>query len=206
MSHGRAALAAITLGVCAFAPGAARAAPEWFQIDPVHTRVLFFVEHARFSRSIGLFKGVEGGFWFDEDDWSAGRVDLCLPLETLDMGDRAWTQRLMRPDFLDATRAPQACFRSTRVERLDEKRGTAHGEFRVRDVAQPGRIEFTVNDLRRYSLTLKRRIGISATATLSRGAFGITRDSTLIGDTVEIMIELEAQRADPPRPPGTTED
>jgi polyisoprenoid-binding protein YceI len=176
----------------------ASAAPEWFQIDPVHTRVLFFVEHARFARSIGWFRSVEGGLWFDPDDWSASRIELCLPVASLDMGDRAWERALLRPDFLDADRHPQACLRSSRIERIDAARGRLHGEMNLRGVAVPVAIEFTVNDLRRFSLTLKRRLGISARAVLSRAAFGIERDRTLIGDAVELIIELEAQVAPPP--------
>lgn len=195
----RLVVAILMLAAVALAPvRAANAAPEWFQIDPVHTRVLFFVEHARFARSIGWFRSVEGGLWFDPDDWTASRIELCLPVASLDMGDRAWERALLRPDFLDAGRHPQACLRSTRVERLDDRRGRLHGELSLRGVAVPVVVEFTVNDLRRFSLTLKRRLGISARAMLSRAAFGIERDRTLIGDQVELMVELEAQVASPP--------
>ncbi len=180
------------------APADARAEREWFQIDPVHTRVLFFVDHARFSRSIGLFRPVEGGLWFDADDWSNGKIELCLPLNHLDMGDRKWEDALRRRDFFDADRHPDLCFTSSRVERIDDTHGRLHGDLTVRGTRRPATFEFVVNDLRRFSLTLKRRIGISATATFSRSDFGMTRDKTLIGDAVEVIIELEAQLADPP--------
>lgn len=193
----RAGIASLLL-VALAAAGPVRAAPEWFAIDPVHTRVLFFVEHARFARSIGWFRSVEGGLWFDPDDWSGSRIELCLPVASLDMGDRDWERTLFRPDFLDAGRHPQACLRSTRVERLDDARGRLHGELSLRGVAVPVVFDFTVNDLRRFSLTLKRRLGISARALLSRAAFGIERDRTLIGDEVELLVELEAQVAPAP--------
>lgn len=176
----------------------ALAAPEYFAIDPVHTRVLFFVEHARYARSVGLFKPVEGGLWFDADDWSNGRIELCLPATSLDMGDRDWNRALLREDFFDASRHRRLCLRSTRVERLDDKRGRLHGELTIRGETQPAVFDFTLNDLRRYSLSFKRRLGISARAELSRSAFGMTRDKTLIGDAVEVLIELEAQVDDPP--------
>lgn len=189
---------AVVLALLALRPALGRAEAAWFEIDPVHTRIVFFVEHARFARSIGLFRPVEGGLWFDEADWPNGRIDLCLPLTALDMGDRGWENALRRPDFFDASRHPQMCFRSTRVERIDETRGRLHGDLSLRGTTRPVVFDFTVNDVRRFSLTLKRRLGISATARLSRSEFGMTRDKTLIGDTVEVMVELEAQRAEPP--------
>lgn len=175
-----------------------RAEPEWFQIDPVHTRVLFFVEHARFSRSLGQFRPVQGGLWFDVDDWRNSRVDVCLPVAGLDMGDADWTRAMQRPAFFDLRAHPEICLRSQRVEVIDAKRGRLHGSLAVRGVRQPVVFDFTVNDLRRFSLTMKRRLGISARAELSRSDFGMDRDRTLIGDRVEVIIELEAQVADPP--------
>lgn len=191
-------LDAFAVALMALLPSTSRAAPEWFQIDPVHTRVLFFVDHARFARSIGQFRPVEGGLWFDADDWRNSRIELCLPVTGLDMGDEAWTRAMQRPAFFDLRTHPQACLRSDRVEALDDRNGRLHGELVVRGISQPVVFEFTVNDLRRFSLTMKRRLGISARAELSRAAFGMDRDTTLIGDRVEVMIELEAQVADPP--------
>lgn len=191
-------LAFVLLASLLAAPLAAQ--PAWYRIDPVHTRVLFFVEHARFSRSIGLFRPVEGGLWFDEADWTRSRVEVCLPLTSLDMGDRAWENALRRSAFFDAGRHPAICLRSQRIERLDQRRGRLHGLLEVRGIAREVAFEFTVNDVRRFSLTRKRRMGVSATATVSRAAFGMTRDPTLIGDAVEIVIELEAEPA--PAPAG----
>lgn len=173
-------------------------APEWFAIDPVHTRVLFFVEHARFSRAIGQFRPVQGGLWFDAENWAGSRVDICLPVAGLDMGDERWTRALQQPAFFDLRGHPQVCLRSRVVEVLDGKRGRLHGELTVRGITRPVVFDFTVNDLRRFSLTMKRRLGISARAELSRAAFGMDRDPTLIGDRVEVIIELEAQAAGPP--------
>ncbi len=178
------------------APVAAQ--PQWYRIDPVHTRVLFFVEHARFARSVGMFRPVEGGVWFDRADWRNSRVELCLPLSALDMGDRRWEQALGRPDWFDAGRHPELCFRSTQVELGEPPRGRLHGIVSVRGVERPWVLDFTVNDERRFSLTLKRRLGVSATGVVSRADFGMSRDTTLVGDRVEVVIELEAQVADPP--------
>ncbi len=188
-----AALVLLLAGVAVAAP--ARAEPVYYAIDPVHTSVLFFVEHARFARSVGWFRPVQGGLWFDEEDWSNSRVELCLPLDALDMGDPAWDNTLRRGDWFDGQ---PVCFRSSQVERLDDKRGRLHGQLSVRGQERPLLIEFTVNDVRRYSLSFRRRMGVSARAELSRADFGMTRDTTLVGDKVEVLIEMEAQVADPP--------
>lgn len=171
------------------------AEPVYYEIDPVHTSVLFFVEHARFARSVGRFRPVRGGLWFDEDDWSNSRVEICLPLDALDMGDRRWESTLRRSDWFDGR---PVCFTSTAVERIDERNGRLLGDLSVRGQRQPVAIEFRVNDVRRYSLTFRRRMGVSARFDVSRSDFGMSRDPTLVGDAVEVLIELEAQVANPP--------
>ncbi|MBP6596808.1 MAG: polyisoprenoid-binding protein, partial [Arenimonas sp.] len=42
------------------AAGAASADVLPYRIDPVHTRVLFAVDHAGFSQSLGTFSGATG--------------------------------------------------------------------------------------------------------------------------------------------------
>ncbi|RBD06028.1 polyisoprenoid-binding protein, partial [Xanthomonas oryzae pv. oryzae] len=54
----------------------ATAAPERYALDPVHTRVLFAVEHAGFSKALGTVSGTSGTLIFDPDDWAAARLDV----------------------------------------------------------------------------------------------------------------------------------
>ncbi len=68
------------------AAGVVQAQAESFELDPVHTRVAFLVDHAGFSRAIGTFSGATGALHFDPDDWSTARLDVTLPLATLDIG------------------------------------------------------------------------------------------------------------------------
>ncbi|WP_038053806.1 YceI family protein [Thermomonas fusca] len=190
----RPALAALALlSACALASAGE---PMHYAIDPVHTRVMFEIDHAGFSKAIGTLSGSTGSLQFDEGDWSTAKLDVTLPMQRLDMGDSGWSASLFAPRFLDVQRYPQARFVSTRVERLQDNRGTVCGDFTLRGVTRPLCMQFKLNRIARYPLPpFRHTAGFSATATLKRSDFGITAWQSLIGDAIELRIEAELTRS-----------
>lgn len=177
----------------AFSAASISAAAE-YTIDPLHSRIMFMVDHAGFSRAIGTFSEPRGRLEFDSDDWTQAAVAVEIPLDTLQLGDADWDARMLRRDFLDLERQPVARFVSTSVEPLDERRARVHGELSLRGRSRPVTLDVTLNRLAPNPLTMRRTAGFSATATLDREAFGITAWPRLIGREVELRIEVEAQR------------
>ena len=170
----------------------AKAETRAYRLDPVHTRIAFQVSHAGFSQAIGTFSQATGRLDFDSADWTTARLDVEVPLATLDLGDADWRKRVLDRTFLDAGKHPVARFTSTRVERGAGDTGTVHGTLTLRGRSQPVALQLTLNALRRHPLTFRRTAGFSARGTLSRKAFGITAWNSVVGDTVSLMIEAEA--------------
>src|SRR5690606_33750967 len=160
-----------TLALCATA-GAGE--PPRYEIDPVHTRVVFEIDHAGFSKAIGTISGSEGILHFDPDDWSTARLDVTVPMRRLDMGDADLVASVFAPRFLDVGRYPQARFVSTRVERHDDNRGTACGELTLHGTTRPLCMELVLNRMARHPLPpFRRTVGFSARASLKRSEFGM---------------------------------
>lgn len=179
--------------VLAFA-GQAGAAAREYQLDPVHTRIAFQVDHAGLSRAIGTFSGVTGTLVFDEDDWTTATLEVAIPLERLDLGDAKWRERVLDRTFLDAGDQPMARFVSTRVEPAGEGRARVFGDLSLRGRTREVALDVTLNALKRHPLTFKRTAGFSATGTLLRQDFGMTAWSSLVGAEVSLQIEAEAIR------------
>lgn len=179
----------------AAAPIAALAAPQTWRLDPVHTRVLFAVEHAGFSQALGTVSGSEGQLLFDPDDWTGARLTVSVPLQRLDLGDAKWNKAVMAGNLLDTDRYPDARFVSTRVEAIDATHARVFGQLTLRGVTQDVELAVTVNAVKRHPMPpFRRTAGFSATTTLSRKAFGVDAWPSMIGDTVELRIEAEAVR------------
>lgn len=190
----RAWLAALLLTPLATLPAAA--APARFELDPVHTRVVFAVSHAGFSQALGAVSGSTGTLEFDPQDWNGARLEVSVPLQRLDLGDAEWNRAALAGNLLDAQRWPEARFVSTRVEALDPGRFIVHGQLTLRGVTREVPLEVRFNALKRHPLPpFRRTAGFSATAVLSRSAFGIDAWPSVIGDQVELRIEAEAVRS-----------
>jgi len=177
-------------------PAAQAFEPQTYAIDPVHTRVLFAIDHAGFSKAMGTVSGSTGTLVFDREDWSSARLDVRVPVERLDLGDPKWNDAVRAGNLLDTKRHPEAHFVSTKIEPVDADHAKVCGDLTLRGVTKPVCMDVTFNALKRHPLPpFHRTAGFSATTTISRAEFGMSAWPSVIGDTVELRIEAEAERA-----------
>ena len=176
------------------APATVFAQAARYAIDPVHTRVMFELSHAGYSQAIGTVSGSTGTLVFDPEDWNRARVEVSVPLARLDLGDDKWNRAALGRNLLDGEDHPVASFTSTRVEPVDATHASVFGTLTLRGVAREVKLDVAFNQVKRYPLPpFRRTIGFSATTTISRKAFGIDAWPTVIGDSVALRIEAEAQ-------------
>ncbi|MET1162643.1 MAG: YceI family protein [Pseudoxanthomonas sp.] len=173
----------------------ASAAEAAYELDPVHTRVMIAVEHAGFSKAIGTVSGSSGTLRFDPDDWTTAKLEVSVPLDRLDLGDAKWNQAVLARNLLNVEEFPTATFVSTRIETIDPQHASVYGTLTLHGVAKEVKLDATLNALKRHPLPpFRRTAGFSATATLSRADFGIDAWKSVIGDSVELRLEVEATR------------
>jgi polyisoprenoid-binding protein YceI len=166
-----------------------------YRLDPVHTRVLFAISHAGFSHALGTVSGSTGTLVFDPADWSTAQVTVSVPMRRVDLGDAGWNRAAGGKGLLDVSAWPVATFVSHHVEAKDPTHASVCGTLTLHGVARDTCLEVTFNQLQRLSLPPFHRVaGFSATATLSRKAFGMDAWPTLVGDEVQLRIEAEAVR------------
>ena len=173
-----------------------RAEEATYTLDPVHTRVMFSASHAGFSNPMGTISGTTGTLVFDPDDWSKARVEAKIPLQRLDLGDEKWNRAVLAKTFLDAERHPEAVFVSTKIEPIDANHATVVGTLTLRGVTRPVRLDVVLHQVKRHPMPPYRRTaGFSATGKLSRALFGINAWPSVVGDEVEIRLEVEGARS-----------
>jgi len=174
------------------------AVPARYDIDPVHTRVLFSLDHAGYSRALGTVSGSTGTITFAPGDWTHAHVDVSVPLGRLELGDDAWNRAAL--GMLDAGRHPVARFVSTRVEPIGDWTARVCGDLSLHGATRELCLDVAFNQLARYPLPpFHRVVGFSASGHLERSDFGIDSWTSLVGGTVELRIEVEARHAGPAR-------
>ncbi|HWB79615.1 MAG TPA: YceI family protein [Nannocystaceae bacterium] len=174
-------------------------ASTW-NIDPSHSSVGFAVRHLMVSKVRGRFVDWRGTFGYDENDPTKTSVDIEIDAATIETKDDKRDAHLRSADFLDAEHHPKLTFRSNGVKRIDEENFEMVGDLTIRGVTRP--VALAVE----YAGRTKDpwggdRIGFSAHTSISRKEFGLEWNvaleagGVLVGDKVEIQIELEAIRA-----------
>ncbi|MCU0756703.1 MAG: YceI family protein [Xanthomonadales bacterium] len=201
--HRLATLLSGVLGMLASLQAPAQTALPRYAADPVHSTVVFAVDHMGYSQSIGRFRVREMDLRFDPERWAESRVEAVIDIASLDLADAGWNRTMLGRRWFRAEDFAEARFRSTRVTPTGENRAEIEGELTLLGVTQPVTLQARLNRIGNNLYAGGRRwIGFSATATLSRRAFGMDADPKVVGDTVELRIEIEGPRLSRPARPG----
>ncbi len=191
-------LAAIAIGLVAMlaSAGPSRAEPRAYLIDPSHFSIVFNAMHIGYAPTWGLFLKGKGGFTFDEETRTLS--DLSVEIETASVfsNDERRDGHLRSDDFLAAEAHPTITFTMTEARAETETSGKITGDLTLRGVTRPVTLDVTLNKIGPYPFGGTYVLGISASTVLKRSEFGSTYalDGGLVGDEVEIRIDLEAIR------------
>jgi polyisoprenoid-binding protein YceI len=176
-------------------------ATDTWTVDPAHTLVEFGVKHMMVSTVKGRFSGVEGTIEGNPDEPQNAQVAITIDAASITTHNEQRDGHLRSADFLDTERFPAIRFTSTDIApRGGEWRVT--GDLTIRGVTRPAVLEAEINGRGRTPYG-KEIVGISAHTKINRRDFGLVWNvaletgGVLVGDNVNISIELEAVRRQP---------
>jgi polyisoprenoid-binding protein YceI len=173
-------------------------------IDPGHSDVAFTVRHMMVSKVRGHFTRFEGELLLASDPVDSA-VTASIDLRSIDTNNPQRDDDLRSANFLEIQTHPTMTYRSTNI-RHSEDGFDVDGDLSLHGVTRRVPLALVVNGFTRdpYGGT---RAGFSATAEIDRKDFGITTNipmdggGVVIGDTIQIYIEIEAILS-PPEPAG----
>src|SRR5437660_2332158 len=116
-------------------------AADTFKVDPVHTFVLFSVQHLGIANTYGRFNDISGTVVFDKDNPSKSSVELSVPVESLDTHNSIRERSLKSPDFFDAKQFPTITFKSTKIEGSGDTL-KVFGDLSIHGVTKPLTVDF----------------------------------------------------------------
>ncbi len=172
----------------------AKAEAVEYEFDTVHSQIIFFVDHLGFAKSEGEFLHFDGGFTFDPENVEASSVDVTIDTSSISLDDEKWDAHMKNADFFDVEKYPTMTFKSTGIEKTSENTGKLTGDLTMLGQTHPVTLDVKMNKVGTHPRSGNQHAGFSATGTLNRSQWGMEYGLPMVGDEVEMRIEVEASK------------
>ncbi|NCO03926.1 MAG: polyisoprenoid-binding protein [Alphaproteobacteria bacterium] len=172
----------------------AKAEVEDYDFDKAHTQILFFVDHLGFSKSQGEFHEYDGMFSFNRSEPEKSSVEISIQTNSIDMDDKKWNEHMKNEDFFNVEKFPTMNFKSTAIELTGDNTAKLTGDLTILETTKPVTLDVIFNKAAKHPFNGKYVAGFSAKTKIKRSDFEMNYGLPLVGDEVDIMIEVEGVR------------
>lgn len=201
-------ITALTTATLTLSPAHVWAKAYQYTIDPEHSHIGFKVMHIGYAYTIGRFNDFSGSFVFDEETQSLSNLSATIKTRSVDTAHKKRDDHVRNDDFLDTSSYPEMTFILTDTQQINERQGQITGDLTLLGETKSVTLDVVWNKSGPYPFGGSAFsdppyvLGASATATIKRSDFGMTYgiDNGLVGDEVEIILEIEAIRGEPVTP------
>jgi polyisoprenoid-binding protein YceI len=164
---------------------AAAVAADSYQVDPIHSVIIFRIKHMDVGMFYGRFNSPQGSLTFDEQDPTKSSFNVTVKAQDFDSGNLKRDQHVRGPDFLNAKEFPNITFKSKSV-----KPGEGENKFVVGgDLTMHGQTKPVTATLEKIGAA-NNRIGFEGILEIKRSDFGI-KGVLGVGDEVRLIIAFE---------------
>jgi len=180
-------VAALSALLCLPDPVAAReSAAETFQIDPVHSVVLFRIKHLGVGYYHGRFNDISGTFGVGE----GATASISVKADSVDTNNDKRDGHLKSPDFLSAKEFPEITFVAESLAKGEGDVVEAKGTLTLRGVSKPLSVPMTHVGTGK-GMQGETRAGFEGTFTIKRADFGVSWGPQALGEEITITVAIE---------------
>ena len=173
----------------------ANAAVETYNIDPVHTWVGFSVSHF-FTKVPGYFSAVKGTVIVDREHLENSKVEAVIEVASITTNTKMRDDDLRSTNFFAAATFPVMTFKSKSWKSTGGDTYAVTGTLNMKNV--PKEVVLKVKSLGfGPGMNGAAICGWEATLTLDRRDFDIAADQGVIGNNVDVVINVEADLRKP---------
>jgi polyisoprenoid-binding protein YceI len=165
-------------------------AADTYQIDAVHSSVLFKIRHVGVTDFYGRFNEVTGTVTFEKENPAKSAISMEVKVESVDTHNDKRNQHLKSPDFFNAKQFPVIAFKSTKVEKGADDTYKVTGDFTLHGVTKAITVDFKKGGEGK-GMQGEVRSGGSTEFTIKRTDYGMKFMLDSLGDEVGIILSLE---------------
>ena len=173
--------------------GVVAQAADTYQVDPVHSSLLFKIRHLNVADFYGRFNDVTGTVTLDPANPGNDSLNLEVKTDSIDTHHDKRNQDLKGPDFLNVKQFPTITFKSTKMEKTGDDTFKVTGNLTFRGVTKPVTVEFKKTGEGK-GMKDEYRAGGETKFTIKRSDFGMNYMQGVLGDEVTLIISLEGIR------------
>lgn len=164
-----------------------------FEIDGVHSVVIFRIKHLNTSQFYGRFNDVSGTFSLDRSNPSAARFDIEIKTASADTHNERRDKHICGPDFLNAKQFPVATFKAVGAKKTGDATFEVTGELTLHGVTRSitASIEYVGESEDRRG---GYRMGFECILNIKRSDFGMDYMLNGLGDEMRLIISIEGIR------------
>jgi polyisoprenoid-binding protein YceI len=166
---------------------------DTYQIDPVHSTVGFKIRHL-VAKVTGHFGTFQGKIKVDTQDISRSSVEVTIDAKTINTAVDARDNHLRGKDFFNVATYPSITFKSTSVKEVAKGKLEVTGAFTMHGVTRTITIPITnlgtSNGMKPGDVVA----GFEGALKLNRSDYGMGYMVPMLGDDVEISLDVEANK------------
>lgn len=168
-----------------------------YALDKTHASLTAKLSHMGFSSYTLRFTRLDASFTYDPKAPEVSKITVSVDPASLDTATGAdafglkFNKELTGDGWLETAKYPTITFVSTAVDVGDGHVGKVSGDLTVHGVTKPAVLDVTFNGVGGDVLPFGTRTGFSASTTIKRSDFGVTKYAPLVGDDVVLNIEVE---------------
>jgi polyisoprenoid-binding protein YceI len=190
---------ALALVLAASTASSAYAEIITYEADKAHSNIIFKIRHL-LSKTTGQFKDYKATVMIDPEKRDQVNVVAEIEVASIDTDEPKRDAHLKNEDFFDVAKFPKMTFTGSKLTDVNAERtkGKLEGKLTIKDVSRP-----VVLDVEWLGTAVdpwgNQKAAFSGETTINRKDFGIVWNKTLdaggylVGDEVEIEINIEAQ-------------
>ncbi|MCW2480607.1 YceI family protein [Candidatus Symbiopectobacterium sp. NZEC135] len=134
---------------------------------------------------------VTGDITLDAGNAEKDRIDVTIPVATLEASNSLLIYQMKSGFFFDAGRYPNITFTSNRVVALGEGHFRVFGTLAVKNILRPVILDALLKG-KNGEFFAAESISLHASTAISRSAFNMDSFAALVDDTVIINIDIQA--------------
>jgi polyisoprenoid-binding protein YceI len=161
-------------------------AADTYKADPVHSTVIFRINHLGTSWVYGRFDDVAGTFTVDDKTPS---FDFTVNADSVDTNNKQRDTHVKSADFFSVKEFPTITFKSTSVTSTGDKKFDVTGDLTLHGVTKS--ITVPLEFVGAADTKMGSRAGYEAHFSVKRSDYGMDKMVGMVGDDVYLTVSFE---------------